>query len=610
LRVLIMRQRWIEFTAAARAFGRGVRFLFGLLISAAPRLAAGMLVLTVVQAALPVLNVRLTQVIVNTLADGGGTDRLWLPLMLYLGMHLAAAGLEPTLSAVYGLVTERLMGQVTVRVLGRINGFADLTRFEDAALYDELHTLGDRAQHLPRNMLHGTMAIARDGLSALGLCLLLATLHPLVPVVLLIATLPALVVERRSATVRWEMERETAELERRGEYWLELGTSASSARDIQLFGIAGWIRAQFEQCLEELHRRRWWWRRRILWGTLATLAVRFAGSAAVFVYLLGRAVAGRLLPGDFVLLLGSLLLLDGHLRFLPLWIGRIIEYSHLTDRLLRFLEPEAGADRGGVAFAAGPLRHGLEVRGVSFRYPGREDSVLEEVSFAIRSGETVALVGRNGTGKTTLVKLLTGLYQPASGSILLDGRDLRDYEIASVRERVAVVFQDYGRYWLTAGENVGLGRVEEIENAERIARAARDGGSDALIARLEHGYDTRLGKEFGGTQLSGGEWQKLALSRAFMRDAELLVLDEPTAALDVRAEAEIYQRFRTLLGNRSGLLISHRFSTVRMADRIVVLEGGRIVEEGTHESLLARGGLYGEMFRMQAQAFQPGKEVR
>jgi ATP-binding cassette subfamily B protein len=605
-----VRQRGIEFAAGARAFGRGVRFLIGLLVSAAPRLAAGMLALTLVQAALPVLNVRLTQVIVNTLAVGGGTDRLWMPLLLYLSMHLGAAGLEPTLNAVYGLVTERLMGQVTVRVLGRINSFSDLTRFEDPALYDELHTIGDRVQHLPRNLLHGMMTLVGDGLSALGLCLLLATLHPLVPMVLLLATLPALVVERRSATVRWELERETAELERRQEYWLELGTSAVSARDVQLFGIAGWIRAQFEQCLEELHRRRWWWRQRILWWTLSALGVRFAGAAAVFVYLLGRGVAGRLLPGDFVLFLGSLLLLDGHLRFMPLWIGRIIEDSHLTDRLLRFLEPEDGADGGEVALAGGPLRHGLEVRHISFRYPGREEHVLEDVSFTIRPGETIALVGRNGAGKTTLVKLLTGLYQPTTGSILLDGRDLREYDLASVRARIAVVFQDYGRYWLTAGENVGLGRVEEIENAGRIAWAARDGGSDALIERLQDGYGTPLGKEFGGTQLSGGEWQKLALSRAFMRDAELIVLDEPTAALDVRAEAEIYQRFQALLGNRSGLLISHRFSTVRMADRIVVLEGGRIVEEGTHGSLLARGGLYAEMFRMQAEAFQPAEEVR
>jgi ATP-binding cassette subfamily B protein len=207
------------------------------------------------------------------------------------------------------------------------------------------------------------------------------------------------------------------------------------------------------------------------------------------------------------------------------------------------------------------------------------------------------------------VKLLTGLYRPASGRILLDGRDLSDYDLASVRARAAVVFQDFGRYYLTAGENVGLGCVEAMEDRERIERAAREGGAEPLIRSLEHGYETRLGKEFGGTQLSGGEWQKLALARAFMRDADLLILDEPTAALDVRAEAELYERFRSLLQGRAGLLISHRFSTVRMADRILVLDDGRIVEEGAHDALMARDGLYARMFRMQAEAFQMAAEA-
>jgi ABC-type multidrug transport system fused ATPase/permease subunit len=253
------------------------------------------------------------------------------------------------------------------------------------------------------------------------------------------------------------------------------------------------------------------------------------------------------------------------------------------------------------------LRWGLEVRDLSFQYPGRDEPVLQHLSLTIQRGETIALVGRNGAGKTTLVKLLTGLYRPTSGSILVDGRDLFDYDLASLRRRVAVVFQDYGRYFLTVGENIGLGDVAAITDPERIARAARQGGSEPFIERLEGRYRTRLGKEFGGTAISGGEWQKLALSRAFMRDADLLILDEPTAALDVRAEAEIYERFRALLGGRTGLLISHRFSTVRMADRILVLDTGRIVEEGTHDDLVAQQGLYATMFRMQADAFRTAR---
>jgi ATP-binding cassette subfamily B protein len=321
-------------------------------------------------------------------------------------------------------------------------------------------------------------------------------------------------------------------------------------------------------------------------------------------------VAGELRPGDFVLFVGSFLLLEGHLRYLPFHVARMVEHGLLTERFLAFLQPDSAAICGHLALPRDGLRRGIRVESLSFQYPGRGEAVLRDVSFTLRSGETLALVGRNGAGKTTLVKLLTALYRPTSGRILLDGRDVVEYDPASLRARVAVVFQDHGRYFLTAGENIGLGCLEAMEDRERIARAARDGGSESLIARLPHGYETRLGKEFGGEEnLSGGEWQKLALSRAFMRcSADLLILDEPTAALDARAEAALYERFRALLGGRMGLLISHRFSTVRMADRILVLEGGRIVEEGSHEELLARGGLYAEMFRLQAEAYTKVEE--
>jgi ATP-binding cassette subfamily B protein len=230
--------------------------------------------------------------------------------------------------------------------------------------------------------------------------------------------------------------------------------------------------------------------------------------------------------------------------------------------------------------------------------------VLRDVSFTIGPGETVALVGRNGAGKTTLVKLLTGLYLPNVGEIRIGGRELSEYDLGAVRDRVAVVFQDYGRYFLTARENIGLGRVEAITDRERIERAARDGGSEALIGRLEHGFETLLGKEFGGVDLSGGEWQKLALSRAFMRDADLLILDEPTSALDAPTEQALFRQFLQLAADRTTILISHRFSTVAMADRIVLLEAGAIIEEGTHSALMARGGRYAELFELQASRYR------
>lgn len=510
--------------AGARAFGHGVRFVIRMLVDAAPRLAAAMALLTVVQAALPVLNVRLTQMIVNALASRQAASALFLPLGIYLALHLTAAGLAPTAGIVQALVNERLMGQVNLLLLARVNALTDLSRFEDPALADELHMIGERAPHLPRNLLRALMILAQSLLSAIGTCLLLASLHPLIPLVLLGATLPALFAQRGNLMLTWNVQREMAALERQEHYWLEVGTGAGAAREVQLLGIAAWVRDQFARCLEELERLRGQLRRRLLWRTLAAVALRFSGTTAVFVALAARGVAGQLRPGDFVLFLGSLVLLDGSLAFLPLWIGRVIDDARVADRFLAFLEPDEPRPGERVPLPAGALRRGLEVEHLSFRYAGREESVLRDVSFRIQPGETVALVGRNGAGKTTLVKLLTALYRPTGGHIRFDGRDIVEYDLTSLRARVAVVFQDHGRYCLTAGENIGLGCVDAIADRQRIVRAANDGGSEAFIQRLKQGYETQLGKEFGGTQLSGGQWQTLALSLLLARLHPLLPL--------------------------------------------------------------------------------------
>ena len=252
-----------------------------------------------------------------------------------------------------------------------------------------------------------------------------------------------------------------------------------------------------------------------------------------------------------------------------------------------------------------PWQEGLELRNVTFRYPGTEQPVLRQVSLRIRPGETVALVGHNGAGKTTLVKLLCRLYDPTAGRIVLDGHDLREYDLRDVRRHTTVIFQDYARYHFTAGENIGLAAVSRRDDSEAIAAAAAQSGADEVIERLPRGYDTQLGREFeDGMELSIGEWQKVALARAFFREAQFQILDEPTAALDAQAEYDVYLRFRELTQGRTTLLISHRFSTVRMADRILVLDRGRLVEEGSHDALMARGGLYADLYEKQASRYR------
>src|SRR5712692_3654720 len=354
-------ERWASMLAGGRAFGRGVAFTFRLLVSAAPRVAIVLVVLTVLQAVLPILNVWLTRLIVNNLASGEGVSRLIAPLLIYLAFHLGTAGLAPSVSALEGLVSERLTGHVGLLVLSRVNTLTDLSRFEDPALYDDLKTIGERVPHLARNLLRSTTEAAQAGLAAAGLCLLLASLHPLIPLVLLSAIIPATLVQRYGATLRWHLQLETTELERRQEYWLEVGTSPGYAREVQLFGIARWVREQFERALEELDRRRWRLRRRLLWWTLAALVVRFGGTAGVFVYLVARGASGHLRPGDFVLFLGSFLLLDSRLRFLPLWVGRLVEDAHVTDRFLQFLQPDEAGSGEGAELRPGALRQGVAV---------------------------------------------------------------------------------------------------------------------------------------------------------------------------------------------------------------------------------------------------------
>jgi ATP-binding cassette subfamily B protein len=268
---------------------------------------------------------------------------------------------------------------------------------------------------------------------------------------------------------------------------------------------------------------------------------------------------------------------------------------------------DAGPDLPGPAAgrtAAAPTAMGISLEHVTFRYPGAAANALYDVSLTIRPGERIALVGRNGAGKTTLVKLLARLYDPTAGRILLNGTDLREYDLDGLRRRIGVIFQDFVRYELTARENIGLGDVAHVEDSQRVLEATRKGGADAVVERLPRAYETQLGTQFGGVQLSGGEWQKVALARAFMREARLLILDEPTAALDVRAEHEVYRRFSELTEGATTVLVSHRFSTVRMADRICYLEDGRLAEEGTHGELMARGGGYASLYLLQAELYR------
>jgi ATP-binding cassette subfamily B protein len=425
-------------------------------------------------------------------------------------------------------------------------------------------------------------------------------------ILLVLTVVPAFLGETRftllaySMLFRWTPER------RELDYLRLLGASNQSAKEVKIFGLGGWLtersRILFERFYQENKELAV---RRAVSGSLLNL-LPTAGYYTAYGFIIYRTIAGQLTLGDLTFLAGAFSRSRGLIENLFSSLNNIAEQALYIKDLFDFfdVQPEIQTKPNAVP-APRPIRSGFEFRDVSFAYPGSERMVLAGLNLRLDAGEKIALIGENGAGKTTLVKLLARLYDPTSGQVLLDGVDLRDYSVEDLRREVGVIFQDYMRYDMLARENIGLGRIEELANQPRIETSARKSLADSVIGTLPRGFEQMLGRRFeNGVDLSAGQWQKIALARAYMRDAQLIILDEPTASLDARAEYEVFQRFADLTQGKMAVLISHRFSTVRMADRILVLEHGRIVEQGTHEKLVGLGGRYAELFELQAAGYR------
>ncbi len=385
-----------------------------------------------------------------------------------------------------------------------------------------------------------------------------------------------------------------------------IGGSKESAKELKLFGLRDFLVGRYTKLSNELHAQNVGLAKQRLWmGSLFTLlsALGYYGSYAFVIY---KTVTGNLDIGTFTFMTGAIALASTNIQAVFSTFSTIADQAMFITDLLDFfgLKPRVFSKPGALA-APRPIRLGYEFQDVSFAYPGQTRLVLSNVSFKLQPSERIALVGENGQGKTTIVKLLTRLYDPTGGRILLDGVDLREYDLDDIWREIGVIFQDFMRYDLTARENIAIGRIEDQDNVFRVRSAAHKSLVEDVIRKLPNGYEQILGRRFeGGVDLSGGEWQKIALARAYLRDAQVLVLDEPTAALDAKSEHEVFQRFAELTKGKMALLISHRFSTVKMADRILVLEGGRIAEQGPHDELLRNKGRYAEMFELQAASYR------
>jgi len=536
--------------------------------------------------------------------DDPALDRLWALLALEFALAVAADLLGRVVAMIDSLLSELYANSTSVRLMEHAASL-DLEDFEDADLQDRL----DRARRQVAgrsSLLSQLLGQAQDMVTIASFAVGLLVYAPWLIVLLLVALVPAFLGEfhfnAQSYAVNYQWTPERRELD----YLRLLGASAQTAKEVKSFGLNRFLVGRYRELSWSIYRaNRRVALRRAGWGGLFT-TVGTVGYYAAYAIIAWHTVRGEFSVGDLTFLSASFRRLRTLLEGLLTGFSQVAGQALYLDDLFSFfrIRPEILSPAQPRPFP-NPIREGLVFEDVGFRYPGAKRWAVRHLDFTLHAGEVLALVGENGAGKTTLVKLLSRLYDPDEGRILLDGHPLAEYDLDELRANIGVIFQDYVRYYFNAADNIAVGRIEARGERPRIEDAARRSVADAVIGRLPAGYEQMLGKLFkDGVDLSGGEWQKIAIARAYMRDAQLLILDEPTAALDARSEFEVFQRFKELSHGRSAVIISHRFSTVRMADRILVLEGGRVVEMGSHDQLVAAGGRYAELFELQAAGYR------
>ena len=587
---------------------------------ASPGLLLITLTLRVIRAVLPVAALWFGKLIIDevvrlsALSDGPATLSGWASsgeitlLAIYVGAEFALAVLSDLLSRIGGLVDSLLSERLTMSSSIRLMEHAatlDLEDFEDAEFQDKLERARRQSSgRMP--LLSQLMGQIQDVLTVVTFAGGLVVFNPWLIVLLLVALIPAFLGEAHFNAQSYSLDFRRTPERRELDYVRQTAASVETAKEVKIFGLNAFLIDRFRVLSQSFYAaNRQIAQQRALWGAVFT-SVGTVGYYLAYAWIIGSTLTGTLTIGDLTFLAGSFRRLRTLLEGLLASFSSTAAQALYLDDLFGFFEvtPEIQSPASPLPMPE-PIRQGFVFEDVGFRYPGADRWAVRHLSFTLQAGETLALVGENGAGKTTLVKLLTRLYDPDEGRITLDGRDLRDYDLDALRGAMGVIFQDFVRYNLTAGDNIAVGRISARDDHARIERAASSSLADAVIDGLPQGYDQMIGKRFrNGVELSGGEWQKVAIARAYMRDAQVLVLDEPTAALDARSEFEVFQRFKELSAGKTAVLISHRFSSVRMADRILVLSGGRVEASGTHAELLAQKGRYAELFELQAAGYR------
>ncbi|MGI8914394.1 MAG: ABC transporter ATP-binding protein [Chloroflexota bacterium] len=612
------RSLFATLSAQVPAAGFLWRRSLALVLTAAPQQTAALGAVMLLQSFLPVGTLWASRGVVNAAVrsfggmgpttNGGAALPFAAWIALAVGAIVAQQLLAPFSQAAQEAVSDRLQAHVNGELIAAVNRFRGLARFEDPSFANHLATARQQAVGGAFNLLYYGGHLVGRLFTIVAMSAALWHVQPLAPLLVILVSLPQALLQygadQRMADRIYRQSEDGRKLHVYRNALLEEGP----AKDVRLFDLGAFFLRQYDPVFLRMTATLGGLRRTLLRRMLPAIVLSGLGTAAVYLYAVRWVLDGSLSLGDLVLVGGALLGLEAALLQAGWSVGLFAQYFVWLPSLFIVLDAEPDLPLPSQPVPAPRLvRSGLVLEHVSFRYPGTATTILHDVSLTLRPGERLALVGRNGAGKTTLVKLLARLYDPTEGRILLDGVDLRDYDLAGLRRQIGVVFQDFVSYQLTAQENIGLGDVGHLEDRAHVEAAAHKGGAATLIEGLPQGYATQLGTQFGGVNLSGGQWQRIALSRACMRQAQLLILDEPTAALDVQAEYDVYLRFAELTKGAMTVLVSHRFSTVRMAEHICYLEDGRLLEEGTHDDLIVRAGGYAQLYGLQAELYRDGE---